>query len=80
MTRDDLRKRIARKIKRVRKKLGMTQEAFCAFFNAKEPIDLRMNRENLCRYESETNLIMPEADRYEKILMLEPAAQAPAID
>ena len=75
MTRDDLRRRIAKRIKRIRKKLNMTQKTFCAFYNASEPLDLQMRRENLCRYESTENLIVPESDRYEKILMLEPAAQ-----
>ncbi|MCK5602609.1 hypothetical protein KAR91_12085 [Candidatus Pacearchaeota archaeon] len=70
MNREDLKRRVGLKIRNIRKLLGLTQERFVWEYNNKEPRSVRMRRENLSRYETAKS--MPEADRYEKILMMNP--------
>lgn len=69
MPKKSLKQEIADNIMEIRRKLGLTQDAFCSRYNQFAPKHLKINRSTLSKYESGD--IMPPADKYLKILEME---------
>ena len=55
-------------IKRARTAAGLSQKNLVALYNKTEPVDNRLDRPLLSRYE--TGRVMPKADKYIKLMAI----------
>lgn len=69
MTRTELRKQIGDKIRKIRKKLHLTQLEFITDYNDLPPVDLQITVKDLSKYETGTGGI--PSDKYVKLLSMQ---------